>query len=101
MIHREVYMRINNLADLSVLIEQTRRFKGYTQIELAQKADVSRSFVARVEAKELPNPGFSNLLQIFAVLGITLESSENESEVEFNMDADSFLSLIKRLNHDK
>jgi HTH-type transcriptional regulator/antitoxin HipB len=54
-------------------IRQARADRGWTQVELAERAHVSRRWLAAVEAGETPGVEFSRLAATLSVLGLRFE----------------------------
>lgn len=53
-------------------IRQLRELKGHSLSRVAEDADVSKSYLAKLERGEIDNPGLKTLYRIAAALGVTL-----------------------------
>ncbi len=54
-------------------MRRLRRAKGWTQMDLAKKSDLTQAFISQLEAGLQKNPGVASLLRIAKALGVTLE----------------------------
>ncbi|MCL2089940.1 MAG: helix-turn-helix domain-containing protein [Micrococcales bacterium] len=65
-------MRVRTMAELGALMRATRESAGLTQVELAQRARVSREWLVKVEAgrtsAEMPR-----VMDVLAELGLGLD----------------------------
>ena len=70
------------LDTLGHIVREYRKKNGLTQKELADKANVERSYISRLEnshkTKELFNPRIFTLVAIAAAIGIKLEITLKE-----------------------
>ncbi len=64
-------------------IKKLRLQAGLTQVELAKKAGVSQSLIAKIEAGQL-DPAYSKAVQIFDTLQSMHEKQEREAEYFMN-----------------
>ncbi|MGD0267239.1 MAG: helix-turn-helix transcriptional regulator [Candidatus Methylomirabilota bacterium] len=55
---------------LGVMVKQLREAKGLTQAELAEKAEISREYVALMESGVRANPTIGTLKRLAKVLGV-------------------------------
>jgi len=69
-------IRIDHWVKLGTTIKESRRSRGWSQHDLAQRADVSRSWLARVEAGHR-GAELEPLLRALAALDITLRFELN------------------------
>ena len=60
---------------LGELIQLWRKRRGYTQWELATRADVSRNYISMLETGNFINPSLAQLEKIAYALGLSLEIS--------------------------
>ena len=66
--HSEKYIR------LGLNIAYYRKLKGFTQIELAEKANISRTHISNIEAPNMPvSVSLEKLFDIADVLGFSVE----------------------------
>jgi transcriptional regulator with XRE-family HTH domain len=68
------------LSDLGLRITSARKEKHLNQIELAQKAGVSRSTIDLLENGRAREIGFSKLTRILAAVGLELKLQAMTSE---------------------
>jgi HTH-type transcriptional regulator/antitoxin HipB len=66
---------ICNERELGQLIKESRRTQGMTQAELADAAQVSRSFVINVERGNAPRAEVGRVFRVLRALGIQLMPS--------------------------
>ncbi len=57
---------------LAVLVKRLREAKGLTQAELAEKAEISREYVALMESGVRANPTMDVLKRLAKALGVTV-----------------------------
>lgn len=62
---------MSNIADLAVRIKITRELKGWTQSQLAERADLSVGTIARIETN-VHDPNIKNVIKIANALGVTV-----------------------------
>lgn len=60
-------------------LEEIRKAKGFSQVELAQAIGTSQAFVCELERGK-KSPSFDTLLRIAQVLGCTLDELVGRSE---------------------
>ncbi len=72
-------------------IRKYRKDRGFTQTQLAQKAGISRSYLADVEAGRY-NPSLSTLFDIAAPLGVPASILLDDKEIDFS----NLMSLCQR-----
>ena len=58
---------------LGITVRHLREAKGWTQVELADKAQVSQGLVSQLEAGMKKNPGALHVLRLAKALGTTVE----------------------------
>ena len=58
--------------ELGHMLKALRERKGLTQVELAEKAGVTQSYLARLEAGERENPSLDVLKRLAEALGVPL-----------------------------
>lgn len=63
---------IRSASDLGAIIIQTRKSRGYTQLDFADVAGVGRRFVSELENGKA-TVQFGKLLQVLTALGLDLE----------------------------
>lgn len=61
-----------SLDDIATEIKNTRRANGFTQLQLARRARVSRARIAALETGKLPEIGFKTLQRLLQALGLDL-----------------------------
>lgn len=66
-----VGMNKQNLIDLGRIIREKREARGFTQVELANKAGVDRNYIGMVERGER-NPSYISLQKIAHGLSLTV-----------------------------
>lgn len=66
------------MRETAALIRELRRIRGLTQTQLAEKARVSRSFVADVESGK-PSAEAAKLMDLFQALGYEVAVRELDS----------------------
>src|SRR4051794_38849512 len=66
--------------DLPVLLRAARHIGGLSQRELAAKAEVDRSVVARIEAGAVRSPGFPLVLRLLNAAGCTFRVLDESGE---------------------
>ncbi len=59
-------------------IKKLRELRGITQLELAQKAGISRRTLARLENGDVRDPGIKQLRTLASALGVTLDLLASE-----------------------
>lgn len=64
-------------------IKKQRKKAGFTQIQLAEKAKISRSYLADVE-RDRYNPSVETLKAIANALNISISELIQEQEIDFN-----------------
>jgi len=62
----------NSLAHLAKNLKSYRAQLGLTQVELAQKAGVNRSYLASIESETQPNTSIKTVEKLAAALGVSL-----------------------------
>ena len=62
----------NSLAHLARNLKYYRARLGFTQVELAQKAGVNRSYLASIESETQPNTSIKTVEKLAAALGVDL-----------------------------
>ncbi|WP_430509940.1 helix-turn-helix domain-containing protein [Gottfriedia solisilvae] len=80
-------------------IQELRKKKGLTLSELAEKANISKSYLSNIERELNDNPSIQVLEKISTVLGVdfkTILGSESESEPQILQD-NEWLDFIKEL----
>jgi y4mF family transcriptional regulator len=65
-------MRVQTVRDLGALVRTARRARGLTQADLADRLQVSRDWVVRLE-KGSPRLEVQRVLDALVVLGLTLD----------------------------
>lgn len=63
-------------------IKGFRKQRGLTQVKLAEKAGISRSYLADVESDRY-NPSLSTLMELAQALGITISCLLDDREINF------------------
>lgn len=63
-------------------IKQFRKQKGLTQVKLAEKAGISRSYLADVESDRY-NPSLTTLMNLAQALNVTASCFLNDKEIDF------------------
>jgi len=63
-------------------IKSFRKQRGLTQVKLAEKAGISRSYLADVEADRY-NPSLSTLMELAQALGISVSCLLDNREIDF------------------
>ena len=62
----------SSLAYLARNLKSYRAQLGLTQVELAQKADVNRSYLASIESETQPNTSIKTVEKLAAALGVSI-----------------------------
>lgn len=70
------YVSFRTIAQLGTVVRRERELAGLTQIQLAERADVDRGWVVRLETGKLANPGLTGLFRLLAVLKLQLAITE-------------------------
>jgi len=63
-------------------IKSFRKQRGFTQVKLAEKAGISRSYLADVEADRY-NPSLSTLMELAQALSISVSCLLDDGEIDF------------------
>lgn len=77
-----------NLIDIGEMVLEQRRKLGMTQVELAEKSNVSRTRIIQLERGEIFDMRFSNILDILQAVELTLKVGS------FNADRPVFEDLV-------
>lgn len=77
-----------NLMEIGEMVLEQRRQLGMTQVELAEKSEVSRTRIIQLERGEIFDMRFSNLLDILQAVGLTLKVGS------FNADRPVYEDLV-------
>ena len=97
--------------DIGRQIKKARKMKGLTQVQLAEKANISRSYLGDIEGNRY-HPSVDTLLSISNVLGIDVSfflSDKNEpidgkidklNNLDSNIDFDQIIDKISQLDND-
>lgn len=64
-------------------IKSFRKQRGLTQVKLAEKAGISRSYLADVEADRY-NPSLATLMELAQALGIAVSCLLDDKEIDFS-----------------
>jgi XRE family transcriptional regulator, master regulator for biofilm formation len=75
-------------------IKSIRESKGITINELAQKADISKSYISSIERDIQKNPSIRVLEKIAAALGVSLEILLDSTSSNINLE-DEWIKLLK------
>jgi len=77
-------------------IKQLRTSKGLSLTELAERADVAKSYLSNMERDLQSNPSVQFLEKISATLGVTVEELLNDGQSQQESDLDSqWLELVR------
>lgn len=90
--------RIRTVRDLANTIRGHRRERGWTQAELARRAQVSRSWLIDVEAGKRPTVEFGRILRVLDALGIDLTTAtpmRTDAEAAVPLDLDEHLDRYR------
>jgi len=63
----------NPKKELSFKLKEARINRGWTQGYLAKITGLSRIYIIKLEAGQIPNPGIKNIKQLVYALGLKIE----------------------------
>lgn len=72
-------MKIRRSEDIAAAVRDARRKAGLSQVQLAERLEVNRVLVIRLEAGE-PGVGVGIVLRALSVLGLSLDLAEEGSK---------------------
>lgn len=84
---------LRNTRDVANLVRQTRKARGWTQAELAERIGVGRDWVVRLEQGH-PRLELSKVLDAFVVLNLELNATPDASPVD---EPDPFAAVFEQL----
>jgi HTH-type transcriptional regulator/antitoxin HipB len=70
---------ITDPSALGVAVREARRLRSWTQVDLAERAEVSRRFVQELERGSRPEAEFGRVLAVLRALGQGIQLVEADS----------------------
>lgn len=67
---------------LGAIVRTAREARSLAQVELAERAGVTRQWLVRLETGRLANPTLQNILRVLHVLDLDLSVGERERRTE-------------------